>query len=212
MYGHLGFDAPVVAGDRVRRGQTIGTVLFRGDWVPNHLHFEVRTFLQTAEVNGASPRYGFGCGPDCPPGPGYWPIAAPDLPVDQGWRNPTHVINRRALPDDGNLGFRVQVVSAPSAETASLWTAPAGEDDARQTGELGLTPGETFPLLEIATGPEAPRETTAEAYRVWYRIETPDGQASWVRAAVASTFETGGDARPSSVVFDLVLTPGGPGL
>jgi hypothetical protein len=203
MYGHLDFAAPVAAGAVVRRGDPVGTVLFRGDWVPNHLHFEVRTFLTTEIVNGAAPRYGFGCGVECPPGPGYWPIAAPDLPTEVGWRNPTHVINRRSLPDGSDGGFEVVVVPAPSAATAALWTAPAGEDGAEESGELVLAPGERFPLLEIATGPEATRATTAEAYQVWYRIETPDG-AGWVRAAVASTFETGGDGRPSSVVFDLL--------
>ena len=60
MYGHLDFATPVAAGDAVRRGDPVGTVLARGDWVPNHLHFEVRTFLTTEIVNGSLPRYGFG--------------------------------------------------------------------------------------------------------------------------------------------------------
>ena len=204
MYGHLEFAAPVAAGDIVRRGEPVGTVLARGDWVPNHLHFEVRTFLTTEIVNGALPRYGFGCGVECPPGPGYWPIGAPELPAEVGWRNPTHVINGRALTAETTAGTEVIVVPAPSAESVPLWAAPEDEDGARQAGELALGPGERFPLLEIAAGPEAPRETTAEAYRVWYRIETAGGNRGWVRAAVASTFETGGDGRPSSVVFDLL--------
>jgi murein DD-endopeptidase MepM/ murein hydrolase activator NlpD len=205
MYGHLDFAAPVAAGDAVRRGDPVGTVLARGDWVPNHLHFEVRTFLTNEIVNGSMPRYGFGCGVDCPPGPGYWPIDAPDLPTDVGWRNPTHVINARALPEDASAGWEVVVAPDPSAEIVPLWTEPEGEEGSRQTGELVLEPGDRFPLLEIATGPDATRETTAEAYRVWYRIQPPDGESAWLRAAVASTFETSTDGRPSSVIFDLFL-------
>lgn len=204
MYGHLDFAAPVAAGDTVGRGDPVGTVLARGDWVPNHLHFEVRTFLTNEIVNGSLPRYGFGCGVECPPGPGYWPIEAPDLPTDVGWRNPTHVINGRALPESDDAALEVVVASEPSAESATLWTAPESEDGSRRTGELALTPGERFSLLEIATGPEATRETTGEAYRVWYRLASPDGEPAWLRAAVPWTFETGADGRPSSVRFDLL--------
>src|SRR3712207_3981113 len=124
MYGHLDFAAPVAAGDTVRRGDPIGSVLARGDWVPSHLHFEVRTFLTTEIVNGALPRYGFGCGVECPPGPGYWPIVAPELPADVGWRNPTHVVNGRALAVGTAAGPEVVVVPTPTAETVPLWTAP----------------------------------------------------------------------------------------
>ena len=211
MYGHLDFAAPVAAGDTVHRGDPVGTVLARGDWVPNHLHFEVRTFLTNKIVNGSMPRYGFGCGVECPPGPGYWPIDAPDLPTDVGWRNPTHVINGRALPDD-SAGLDVVVVPEPSAESVLLWTAPEGEEGSRQTGNLTLEPGERFPLLEIATGPEATRETTAEAYQVWYRIQPPDDEPAWLRAAVPWTFETGADGRPSSIRFFLLPATSAAGL
>ncbi len=79
MYGHLGYALPVEVGSRVERGQPVGTVLPRTDGrAPSHLHFEVRTFLTTPEVNGEAPRYGYGCGYACPPGPGYWPIDAPE--------------------------------------------------------------------------------------------------------------------------------------
>ena len=44
---------------------------------------------------GDRPRYGFACGVNCPPGPGYWPIDAPENPSAMGWRNPTHVIAHR---------------------------------------------------------------------------------------------------------------------
>ena len=73
---------------------------------PSHLHFEIRTFFTTPEVNGNAPRYGVACGFDCPPGPGYWPIDAPEHPSVMGWRNPTHVINRRAWPDGVPEGSR----------------------------------------------------------------------------------------------------------
>ena len=53
------------------------------------------------------PRYDFRCGANCPPGPGYWPIDAPDLPSDLGWRNPTHTINRRAF-----AGYKNQLNAA----------------------------------------------------------------------------------------------------
>ncbi|MBK9712150.1 MAG: M23 family metallopeptidase [Kouleothrix sp.] len=80
MYGHLDPKLAVQVGSQVERGDLIGTVLRRGDTTPNHLHFEIRTFFTRREVNGAAPRYGYRCGPDCPPGPGYWPIDAPELP------------------------------------------------------------------------------------------------------------------------------------
>lgn len=203
MYGHLDFASPVVTGDRVGRGDPVGTVFARTDWVPSHVHFEVRTFLTTEIVNGSLPRYGFGCGVDCPPGPGYWPIAAPELPSAVGWRNPTHVINGRALPNEADDSFVALVVPEPSATSVPLRADP--DDAADQTGELALEPGERLSLLAIDAGPEATEETTAAAYRVWYRIESPDGASGWVRAAVPSTFETGGDGRPASVVFDLLL-------
>jgi murein DD-endopeptidase MepM/ murein hydrolase activator NlpD len=77
-YGHLDYALAVGVGDVVERGQPLGTILARTDGrAPSHLHFEIRTFLTTPEVNGDSPRYGFACGVDCPPGPGYWPIDAP---------------------------------------------------------------------------------------------------------------------------------------
>ena len=99
MYGHLDDDLAVATGEAVARGQLLGTVLPRTDGrAPSHLHFEVRTFLTTPEVNGDAPRYAFACGFDCPPGPGYWPIDAPEHPSDMGWRNPTHVLAAAPSP------------------------------------------------------------------------------------------------------------------
>src|SRR4051794_4772450 len=75
MYGHLDGELAVGARDHIERGQQIGAVFMRTDGrAPSHLHFEMRTFLTEAEVNGESPRYSYGCGFMCPPGPGYWPI------------------------------------------------------------------------------------------------------------------------------------------
>ncbi len=198
MYGHLDPALAVGVGQRVPRGDVLGTVLFRGDKTPNHLHFEVRTFLTAREVNGEAPRYGFRCGVRCPPGPGYWPIDAPDHPGALGWRNPTHVINRRMLPE-GALG-QVVVATRPVSPSVSLWSAPVG-----QAGdELALHAGDRYALLEVWAGPEDTRETSASSYRLWYRIRLADGRDGWVQAAVPSTFETGADGRPSSVYFNFL--------
>lgn len=202
MYGHLDPDLRVGVGQRVARGTLIGTVLRRGDATPNHLHFEIRTFLTRREVNGAAPRYGYRCGPNCPPGPGYWPIDAPDLPSDLGWRNPTHVIARRMLAE-GAVG-EVIVATMPASAALTLWSAPPDERERQNVGELRLQPGERYRLLAIHAGPEDARATSALAYVLWYRIALPDGRGGWVQAAVPSSFDTGGDGRPSSVYFNLV--------
>jgi len=199
MYGHLGYDVPVATGERVGRGQPLGTILTRTDGrAPSHLHFEIRTFLTTPEVNGSAPRYGYGCGFQCPPGPGYWPIDAPEHPSVIGWRNPTHVINA-GLADAG--GGEVVVAESAGGEAALRREADEG---AERTGMITLAPGDRYPLLAVDVGPPASGGTSAEAYQVWYRIETADGPG-WVRAAVPSTFDTGSDGRPSSV--ELVLLP-----
>lgn len=201
MYGHLDYALDIAEGQQVTRGQSIGRVLHRTDGrAPSHLHFEIRTFLTTLEVNGDAPRYGFACGVDCPPGPGYWPIAAPEHPSAMGWRNPTHVINRRAWPQGVPSG--VEAVATPSApERAPLWSAPPGNELAAITGDLSLTPGDRFPLLAIDAGPEATTGTSAESYHLWYQIAPRPGEAAWVQAAIPTTDETGSDGRPSSVAL-----------
>lgn len=205
MYGHLDDALAVVEGDAVERGQQLGTVLARADGrAPSHLHFEVRTFLTTPEVNGSVPRYGFNCGVECPPGPGYWPIDAPEHPSAMGWRNPTHVINGRAWPDGVPRGLSMMAIVL-AAGSAPLWTAPADEDGAEQVAELPLSPGDRYPLLAVATGEEAAIETSAETYRLWYQIRVEDGATGWVQAAVPSSVETGADGRPSAV--SLLLVP-----
>jgi murein DD-endopeptidase MepM/ murein hydrolase activator NlpD len=204
MYGHLDPALAVQPGQQITRSTVIGTVLHRSDGVPDHLHFEIRTFLTTSEVNGAAPRYAFQCGPNCPPGPGYWPMDAPELPTALGWRNPTHVIAHRAFPVNqaGPIG-EVVVATHPVAPSITLWKEVAEDGTPRQVlGELPLQPAARFPLLEVQAGLEAPQASSAHAYQLWYRIQLPDTRVAWVQAAVPSTFETGADGRPSSIYFN----------
>ena len=108
----------------MERGQPLGTILARTDGrAPSHLHFEIRTFLTTPEVNGDSPRYGFACGVDCPPGPGYWPIDAPEHPSVIGWRNPTHVIAGQTELLAGSEA----VVAMTATGEVEVWSAPQPE-------------------------------------------------------------------------------------
>ncbi|MGH2560622.1 MAG: M23 family metallopeptidase [Thermomicrobiales bacterium] len=204
MYGHLGYDLPVAEGDEVVRGDLVGTVLDRADSVPNHLHFEVRRFFLMEEVNGRVPRYGFNCGVNCPPGPGYWPIDAPDHPSKVGWRYPTHVIAKRMFPDGAPEGAEVVVASQPSAPSVALWSAPEGDEGAEQIGDLPLQAGERFFLLGVSAGNEGRTGESAGAYELWYEIALGDGERAWVSAATASSFETGGDGRPSTVRLEFL--------
>jgi murein DD-endopeptidase MepM/ murein hydrolase activator NlpD len=206
MYGHLDYSLAVSEGDTVTTGQHLGAVLHRTDGrAPSHLHFEVRTFLTTPEVNGDQPRYGFACGPNCLPGPGYWPIDAPEHPSAIGWRNPTHVIARRMFNGGtAPAGFSV-IVPDGIDEAAPVWSLPADRQQAEHVGEQRLAAGERFPLLQVAAGPEATDGRSAERYRLWYRIRLRDSEAGWVRAAIPSDFEVGSDGRPSTVRF--VLAP-----
>jgi murein DD-endopeptidase MepM/ murein hydrolase activator NlpD len=201
MYGHLAYEAAVVVGDRVRRGDLIGTVLQRTDGRLSHLHFELRTFLMTPEVNGAAPRHQFNCGPECPPGPGYWPMDDPDHPSVMGWRNPTSLINQQAfggdpVPDDAEI-----VVSRAAGERASVWSQPKHRNGAEQIDELVTTPGDRHHLLEIDPGDPAGTATSAEGYRLWYRIDVPGSGNGWVQAAIPSKRETGSDGRPATVRY-----------
>jgi hypothetical protein len=205
MYGHLDAALAVAEGEAVARGQLLGTVLARSDDLSrSHLHFELRTFFTTPEVNGNAPRYGVGCGVDCPPGPGYWPLDAPEHPSVMGWRNPTHVINRRAWPDGVPANAKV-ILAETAPDVITLWSAPAGEPGAEAVGEMWAITGDAaYSLLEIATSDEDTTGTSAEAYRLWYRIALPTGAEGWVQAAVPSTNDTGSDGGPSSVRFDFL--------
>jgi len=207
MYGHLDYGTLAVgAGDRVVRGQQIGQVLQRTDSVPSHLHFEIRTFLFEDEVNGDVPRYGFACGYRCAPGPGYWPIDAPELPSAMGWRNPTHLIGNRLLLD-GPL--EVQATRDTSGP-APLLDAPWPPSDAASTGTIELTPGARFAVRAVDAGPEASTGASAEAYRLSWLLDDGAGVAGWVRAAVPNDGDTGSDGRPSSVRFALLPVPNSP--
>lgn len=206
MYGHLDPGLLVAPGDRVARGQTLGVVLEqRGARAPSHLHFEIRTFLTAREVNGEAPRYGYRCGPGCPPGPGYWPIEAPDLPGERGWRNPTHVIARRMAdgPPGAPLG-EVVVATSPVSASLALWSAPPGDPTRRPVATPTLRPGERLPLLAVWAGDEAPLATSALAYELWYQVRLAGGLEGWAQAAVPAADETGADGRPSSVRFNLL--------
>ncbi len=203
MYGHLNHALDVDRG-RVERGQRLGSVLDRTDGrAPSHLHFEIRTFLTRTEVNGDAPRYSYGCGFSCAPGPGYWPIDAPEHSSAMGWRNPTHTLARRAFTGapPGDAGV---VVASGAGDSAALWSAPSDYDGAGRIGDLPLTAGDRYRLLSIATGRESSLETSAEGYRLWYRITVPDIGPAWVQAAIPSVNDTGSDGRPSSIRFDFL--------
>ncbi len=204
MYGHLDPALAVQTGQQVQRGSLLGTVLRRSDETPNHLHFEVRTFLTTAEVNGDQPRYGFRCGPNCPPGPGYWPLAAPELPSALGWRNPTHVIAGRAFSGGQEQALGEVVVAAqPISSSVTLWSELSDDGTPRgQVGELPMEPGARFSLIEIRAGPEDTQGASAQTYQLWYKIRIDDGRSGWAQAAVPTRFETGSDGMASTVRFN----------
>jgi hypothetical protein len=201
QYGHLDYALDVAVGDRVQRGQRLGAVLARTD-KPGHLHFEVRTFFQVERINGDAPDYGVSCGYRCPPGPGYWPMAAPEHPSDVGWRNPTHATARRAFPNGVPAGAEVVVAASVTGEIP-LWSAPADASGAEPVGALLGRAGDRYPLLAVDAGDEASRDTGAGATRLWYRIRV--GQdAPWARAALPSDEFLGTDGRPAAVRFALL--------
>lgn len=201
QYGHLDYALDIDSGP-VARGQRIGTVLSRSDGrAPSHLHFEVRRFLTTPDVNGPNPRYSFHCGPNCPPGPGYWPIDAPEHPSAMGWLNPVHAMARLAFPDGVSDGVEV-IVARGARELVPVWSGPGGE----AIGEVALSPGDRYVLRGIEAGEPDADGTSAEAYRLWYRISAPerDGDPLWVEALWASDEVLGSDGRPASVRFDFL--------
>jgi murein DD-endopeptidase MepM/ murein hydrolase activator NlpD len=204
MYGHLDYDLSVAAGDVVERGQLLGTVLFRTDTrSPSHLHFELRTFFTTPEVNGATPRYSYPCGVQCPPGPGYWPMGDPDHPSTLGWLNPMHVIASRSYPDGVPSGTMAIVASDLMTHTTPIWSEPI--ERAEPLDQMILIPGQQFPLIAISVGDEASVETSANAYQVWYEIEGPDEVRGWVRAMQPSAETTQVDGRPAAVRIDFLV-------
>jgi hypothetical protein len=199
MYGHLDPALLVARGDRVDGGAVLGTILRRTDGrAPSHLHFEVRTFLTRTEINGADPRYGVGCGSECPPGPGYWPIDAPEHPSQLGWRNPTHVIA------SGELGGPdwTKAIANEAAEVA-VWSLPSDRAGAEQTGTVSLSVGESLIIRRIAHGRPDSTGTSAGSYRFWLEVEHASG-LGWVRAFEPSIEETGSDGRPSMLRLRLI--------
>jgi len=206
MYGHLADDFAVEPGQPVDRGALLGTVLARTDGrAPSHLHFEARTFLTHPEVNGDAPRYEVGCGYRCPPGPGYWPIGDPEHPSVIGWRNPTHFINARAFAplDRMSASRSAVVVAAGAAGEVDLWPAAAAERGER-IASLPLVPGDRHALIGVDVGDPASEGTSAEAYRLRYRLALPDGSEGWVDAVEPADIDTGADGRPSALRFRLL--------
>jgi len=199
MYGHLNPELAVERGDAVERGERIGTVARRSDEVPNHLHFEVRTFVTTSDVNGSVPRYDFGCGVDCPPGPGYWPIDDADHPVDLGWRNPSHTIAAITVEADD---LDVVVATEPPIEELQVRDRPA--DDADIMATVAIEPGQRLSLTDVQAGQPDDDGTSAESYDIWYRIGLDGDESGWVRAVLPSTNDTGSDGRASSLRFVLL--------
>ena len=196
MYGHLDYAVDVDEGELVMAGQLIGRVLAATNWrSDNHLHFELRNFLVSPVVNGDSPQYGVNCGYQCPPGPGYWPVSAPEHPSELGWRNPTHVIYRgcaamRPLPS---------AVVASGADGLTAQLRGAATMDAAVIGELLLVAGERYNVLAVEVGDPASLETSAFGYDVWYQVQLFSGAEGWTQAVIPVDTYTGQDGRPSSV-------------
>lgn len=204
MYGHLDPGLAVQAGQRVAAGDMLGTILAQPDveaagQAPSHLHLELRTFLTRDEVNGDAPRFGVNCGFQCPPGPGYWPISAPNHPAELGWRNP--LLGRLArLEIDGLL---LEPQSSAIGEAVPLLAGPGRGMPAK--GNLALDATTQLAVLDLVAGDPAGTDTSAEAYRAWFKISLQDGAAGWVQGAIPSDRETGSDGRPSSVDLPFLI-------
>ena len=206
VYGHLNFDTFVEEGQDVAAGEAIGSVLTQvGGRAPSHLHFEMRTFLTTDRVNGDSPGYGVNCGVNCPPGPGYWPIGAPEHPAELGWRNPTHQQAQLALDAGIPDGLEVRVQSVADGQRVGIHAEPDSESEVVEG--LTLAFGDRFPLLGVSAGDPAATDTSAEAYDFWLRIAAGNGAEGWVRAAIPSDRETGSDGRPSALDRPFLVLP-----
>lgn len=203
MYGHLKTELKVRLGQKVKRGDLLGVV--RAGWkqAPAHLHFEIRTFLTTRVVNGAKPRYGYPCGVNCPPGPGYWPQAAPEHPAKLGWRNPSMVVNNRLAP-----ASEVVIVAKPVSSTLTLWSEPKLHGAVPQVvAEITAKAGQRFSLAQVQTMRADGAGTSAEAYGVWYKVQLGNERTGWVQALVPSDEEVSSDGRATAVRFNLVPVP-----
>lgn len=206
VYGHLNFDTLVEEGQDVAAGDAIGSVLPQaGGRAPSHLHFEMRTFLMTDRVNGESPSHGVTCGVNCPPGPGYWPIDAPEHPAELGWRNPTHQQAQLALDAGTGQGQCLRVQKSAEGLAIKVHAEPDGGSDVVE--ELTLSAGDGFALRDVSAGDPASTATSADAYDFWLHIETEEGISGWVQAAVPSDRETGSDGRPSALDRPFLILP-----
>jgi murein DD-endopeptidase MepM/ murein hydrolase activator NlpD len=201
MYGHLDYALLIGQGDTVSKGQMIARVLDKTDGrSPSHVHFEMRSFVTESFINGDAPIYGYACGYECPPGPGYWPFSDGRLPTQVGWLNPLHVIYGRAYGADVPAGAEVIV-----AESAGAFPVRATRE-AEATTEVTFPAGTRLPLLEIATGEEATLETSATAYSVWCKVDLGLNQGSgWIPAVRATDEYVQSDGRPATVRIDLLL-------
>lgn len=127
---------------------------------------------------------------------------APEHPADMGWLNPVHAMAARSFPAGvPEEGVEVMVAEGAAASIPLF----SGPDEAEPVGELALEQGARFPLVEIDAGAEDAVGTSAEAYRLWYRITVPgfDGPR-WARAMEPTPEWTGSDGRPSSLRLDLI--------
>lgn len=201
MYGHLDYALLIGVGDQVTSGQMIARVLDKTDGrSPSHVHFEIRSFVTESFINGDAPIYGYACGYECPPGPGYWPFSDGRLPTQVGWLNPLHVIYGRAYGSDIPDGAEVIV-----AESAPAFPVRATRE-AEATSEITFPAGTRLPLLEIATGDEATIETSATAYSVWCKVDLGLSHgAGWIPAVRATDEYVQTDGRPATVRIDLLL-------
>lgn len=196
QYGHLDYELKVEVGQQVKRGDVIGTVLYR-EGPRSHLHFELRNFYIAPEVNGDNPRYSFYCGPNCPPGPGYWPFNAPEHPSAMGWRNPLHVIgNRMGVPE----GAEVMV---PTDSWSPLFLSATLEQPAHDDSVL-LEGGTRLALLEVAAGAEASETYGASATTLWFRVDVPEYGPAWVPAISPTMHAIQQNGQTSSYVFNLI--------
>jgi hypothetical protein len=161
----------------------------------------MRTFLFANEVNGDNPRYGVNCGPNCAPGPGYWPMDAPELPVGMGWLNPTHVQAGMARTGDTMQRFAV-TVRAPQSVT--LRDVPNA--DGAAVADVSIDRDSYLNVLDISAGAADTGGTSARAYDLWLKCASTDDEG-WVQAAAPSDRETGSDGRPSAVDRPLLFMP-----
>jgi hypothetical protein len=107
------------------------------------------------------------------------------------------------LDGEPPVGFKVVVAEGITA-SASLWSLPSNRRDSETTGELELAAGDRYPLVSVATGTESTGGWGAERYRLWYRIELPNGDTPWIQAAEPSAIETGSDGRPSALALLII--------